>query len=236
MRAGVRYARSSPPFKATLAARGRVFAVRERVLGVAAAHRARAARRRRGALRRARHLHRRRRRRGRAVLPRLRRRYGASRLVVAQLARHGAVLVLRSRSCASLPSWPEPASLAGATWIAALSSFNVSAQMSLPDWVRARGLAIYNAVFFGSLALGSALWGQRSRSSRYSRGALDRGRRRIDWRRARGARAAAGGGRARSDAVGALAAAGGAGRSSTTRARSWLRSNTASIRAAQPSS
>jgi hypothetical protein len=32
--------------------------------------------------------------------------------------------------------------------------------MSLPDWVRARGLAIFSAVQFGSLALGSTLWGQ----------------------------------------------------------------------------
>jgi quinol monooxygenase YgiN len=32
--------------------------------------------------------------------------------------------------------------------------------MSLPDWVRARGLAIYGTVFFGSMAFGSVLWGQ----------------------------------------------------------------------------
>jgi quinol monooxygenase YgiN len=50
--------------------------------------------------------------------------------------------------------------VAGAAWISALSSFNVSAQMSLPDWVRARGLALFSAVLYGSLAGGSALWGQ----------------------------------------------------------------------------
>jgi branched-subunit amino acid transport protein len=50
--------------------------------------------------------------------------------------------------------------LAGASWIAVLSSLNVSAQMSLPDWVRARGLSTYNAVFFGAMTLGSLLWGQ----------------------------------------------------------------------------
>jgi hypothetical protein len=48
----------------------------------------------------------------------------------------------------------------GAAWLAAVTSFNVSAQIALPDWVRARGLAVYNAGFFGALAAGSALWGQ----------------------------------------------------------------------------
>jgi MFS family permease len=50
--------------------------------------------------------------------------------------------------------------LGGLSWIAVLTSFNVSAQMALPDWVRARGLAVFLMVFFGSMALGSLLWGQ----------------------------------------------------------------------------
>jgi hypothetical protein len=32
--------------------------------------------------------------------------------------------------------------------------------MSLPDWVRGRGLAIYSTVFFGAMALGSVVWGR----------------------------------------------------------------------------
>lgn len=48
----------------------------------------------------------------------------------------------------------------GAAWIAVLSSLNVSAQAALPDWVRARGLSVYLMVFFGAMSLGSALWGQ----------------------------------------------------------------------------
>ncbi len=52
------------------------------------------------------------------------------------------------------------AALAGLSWIAVLSSLNVSAQTSLPDWVRARGLSIFLTVFFGSMSLGSLLWGQ----------------------------------------------------------------------------
>jgi hypothetical protein len=49
--------------------------------------------------------------------------------------------------------------LAGVSWIGVLASLNVSAQTVLPDWVRGRGLAVYVTVFFGSLTLGSALWG-----------------------------------------------------------------------------
>jgi len=50
--------------------------------------------------------------------------------------------------------------LGGLSWIAVLSTFNVSAQIALPNWVRARGLAVNLMVFFGSMAAGSTLWGQ----------------------------------------------------------------------------
>jgi len=50
--------------------------------------------------------------------------------------------------------------LAGASWIAVLSNLNVSAQVALPNWVRGRGLALFVTVFFGTMTLGSALWGE----------------------------------------------------------------------------
>jgi predicted MFS family arabinose efflux permease len=50
--------------------------------------------------------------------------------------------------------------IAGATWIAAVATLNVCAQVALPDWVRGRGLALYATVFFGCLAVGSAAWGE----------------------------------------------------------------------------
>jgi predicted MFS family arabinose efflux permease len=50
--------------------------------------------------------------------------------------------------------------LAGASWIAGVSSLNVSAQVALPEWVRGRGLAMYVTIMFGSLSLGSAIWGE----------------------------------------------------------------------------
>ncbi len=50
--------------------------------------------------------------------------------------------------------------VAGASWIAALATLTVSAQVALPDWVRGRGLALYTTVFFGCLTIGSAVWGE----------------------------------------------------------------------------
>jgi MFS family permease len=50
--------------------------------------------------------------------------------------------------------------IAGAAWIASLSSLNVSAQVALPEWVRGRGLAVFVTVFFGTMSLGSVLWGE----------------------------------------------------------------------------
>ncbi|MDV6347291.1 MFS transporter [Nitrosomonas sp. Is35] len=48
----------------------------------------------------------------------------------------------------------------GVSWIMAVLLLNVSAQMALPDWVRARGLAIFQMVVFGAMAAGSLSWGQ----------------------------------------------------------------------------
>jgi hypothetical protein len=49
--------------------------------------------------------------------------------------------------------------LGGLGWIAVLTCLNVSAQTALPNWVRARGLAITLMVFFGCMSAGSAGWG-----------------------------------------------------------------------------
>lgn len=49
--------------------------------------------------------------------------------------------------------------LAGAGWVLALSTFNVSVQMSVPRWVVARSLATYQMSAFGGMAAGSWLFG-----------------------------------------------------------------------------
>jgi MFS family permease len=49
--------------------------------------------------------------------------------------------------------------LAGAGWVIALSTFNVSVQMAAPRWVVARAVALYQMVAFGSMAGGAWLLG-----------------------------------------------------------------------------
>ena len=95
---------------------------------------------------------------GALVLPGLRGKLGPDRTV-----RLGTVGMAVSLGLLAL--LPTPATgllaglMAGAAWIAVLSSLNVAAQSVLPDWVRARGLAIFLTVFSGAMALGSLAWG-----------------------------------------------------------------------------
>jgi len=49
--------------------------------------------------------------------------------------------------------------LAGAGWVQALSTFNVTVQMSAPRWVVGRALALYQMAAFGGMAAGSWIWG-----------------------------------------------------------------------------
>lgn len=73
----------------------------------------------------------------------------------------GTALALILLALATTPPFLMAAAfLGGLSWIAVLTSFNVSAQMALPDWIRARGLAVFLMGFFGSMALGSLIWGQ----------------------------------------------------------------------------
>ena len=49
--------------------------------------------------------------------------------------------------------------LAGASWVLALSLFNVTIQLSTPRWVVGRALALYQTGVFGGMAGGSWAWG-----------------------------------------------------------------------------
>ena len=49
--------------------------------------------------------------------------------------------------------------LAGASWMAAMSSFTVAAQIAVPSWVQARALGFYVLSFQGSMAIASVIWG-----------------------------------------------------------------------------
>jgi MFS family permease len=48
----------------------------------------------------------------------------------------------------------------GMAWISVANSLAVSAQTALPDWVRARGMSLYQMSLMGGAAAGSLLWGQ----------------------------------------------------------------------------
>lgn len=50
--------------------------------------------------------------------------------------------------------------VSGMTWITVANTLSVAAQMGLPDWVRARGMSIFQMALMGSTAAGAALWGQ----------------------------------------------------------------------------
>ena len=49
--------------------------------------------------------------------------------------------------------------LGGACWVLALSTFNVAIQLSAPQWVVGRAIALYQTAAFGGMALGSWSWG-----------------------------------------------------------------------------
>jgi MFS family permease len=48
----------------------------------------------------------------------------------------------------------------GMAWISVANSLAVSAQMALPDWVRARGMSLYQVALMGGAAAGSLVWGK----------------------------------------------------------------------------
>jgi predicted MFS family arabinose efflux permease len=96
---------------------------------------------------------------GAFAIPSLRAKLGADGLVAA--GQVGTALAMALFGIAREPAIAAMASLiAGVCWIAAVSTLNVSTQVSLPEWVRARGLAVYVAIMFGSMTIGSATWGE----------------------------------------------------------------------------
>lgn len=96
---------------------------------------------------------------GALILPKLQRKVSSD--LAVRLGTIGTVLALLVMAASTTPvALMLAALLGGLSWITVLTSFNVSAQTALPNWVRARGLAVFLMVFFGSMALGSVVWGQ----------------------------------------------------------------------------
>jgi MFS family permease len=96
---------------------------------------------------------------GAFFLPWLKSKLGSNRLMA--LGALGQALAMMLYGFAHEPLMAFAASIiAGASWIAALATLSVSAQVARPDWVRGRGLSLYMTIFFGCLTVGSAAWGE----------------------------------------------------------------------------
>jgi predicted MFS family arabinose efflux permease/quinol monooxygenase YgiN len=95
---------------------------------------------------------------GALLLPRVRRGRSTGRLLAGSGAVFGAVLITLAGTHS--PAVAAAALIcAGVVWIVALSTLNASMQLTLPSWVRARGMASYLAVFQGGQAIGALGWG-----------------------------------------------------------------------------
>jgi MFS family permease len=95
---------------------------------------------------------------GALALPGLNARLGPDRLAVAGALGTAAATALFGLAH-HVPTALLASAMAGVSWMGGLSSLNVSALVALPEWVRGRGSAIYVTVMFGALTLGSLVWG-----------------------------------------------------------------------------
>ncbi len=93
------------------------------------------------------------------VLPRLRQHMGAQRQLMLGTLIQAAVTAGMALTPNLLLSAPLMY-LAGMVWLSNANSLSVSAQMALPDWVRARGMSVFQMGIMGGTALGAAVWGQ----------------------------------------------------------------------------
>jgi predicted MFS family arabinose efflux permease len=92
-------------------------------------------------------------------LPRLRQALARDQLVIrGAMLQSGAtaVMVVAPNAWVAVPAM----FLGGMAWITVANSLSVSAQLALPDWVRARGMSMYQMAIMGASAFGAALWGQ----------------------------------------------------------------------------
>ncbi|MBY8849441.1 MFS transporter [Saccharothrix sp. MB29] len=95
---------------------------------------------------------------GAFVVPRLLRRIGKNTLITVATCAYGvstAVAGLTTATAVAIPAML----VAGAAWIAVLSTLNATAQVLLPAWTRARALAYYQLVLMGGQAFGAVVWG-----------------------------------------------------------------------------
>jgi MFS family permease len=95
---------------------------------------------------------------GALLLQRLRQRATGDALIVG-----GALLMAAATAAVALSNaaWQAAPAMfiAGMAWIVAANALAVAVQLALPDWVRARGMSIFQMSMMGASALGAAVWG-----------------------------------------------------------------------------
>ncbi len=95
---------------------------------------------------------------GAILLPKLRKRFDADRLVPAATLLY-ALTMLALAGLRDLRLLCVAMLVNGVSWITVLSSLQTAAHVSVPAWVRARALSLYIVVFSAGMAGGSLIWG-----------------------------------------------------------------------------
>jgi MFS family permease len=95
---------------------------------------------------------------GASFLPRLRQRVSADTIVAGSSVTFAGTLTVLALE-RNVPLIVVALLAAGFAWTTALSTLNVTVQISTPPWVQARALGTYQMIFWGGVASGSAFWG-----------------------------------------------------------------------------
>ncbi|WP_251978764.1 MFS transporter [Salinicola avicenniae] len=93
------------------------------------------------------------------LVARARQRLGSSRLISIAALTLGVVMMTLGSIETLWVLFPALV-IGGSCWIAAVASYNSAVQVLVPDWVKARALALYQTALYAGLTLGSLLWGQ----------------------------------------------------------------------------
>lgn len=95
---------------------------------------------------------------GSVVVRRIRQAWGASALITVAAALLAACLAALGLTDTLWVAFPALL-VSGSCWIGVLATYNTTVQLLVPDWVKARSLALYQTAIFGGLAAGSFMWG-----------------------------------------------------------------------------
>lgn len=93
------------------------------------------------------------------LMPYVRRRVTRDRMVAGAIVLQALTMMVLAEATSRWLAVPA-AVLCGAAWIGVFNPLTVAAQTSLPDWVRARGMAVYQACSMAGVTAGSVVWGQ----------------------------------------------------------------------------